>query len=118
MTPYIYTGLMPQDRRSFYRKMIEPKENQIIQIVEKHTGISKDLMSGRSHLQEIVMARHLAMLLIRERIKLSLKEIARIFNRDHSTVLSSIKSAENRIEFDADFRNIYNKVIKDLEELK
>lgn len=116
MTPYIYTGLMPQDRRSFYRKMIEPKENHIIQIVENNTSISKNLMSGRSHLQEIVAARHLAMLLIRKRIKLSLKEIARIFNRDHSTVASSIKSAENRVEFDSDFRNIYNKVIKDLEE--
>ena len=114
MTPYIYTGLMPKDRRSFYRKMIEPKENHIIQIVEKNTGISKKLMSGRSHLQDIVAARHLAMLLIRKQAGLSFKHIAKIFKRDHSTVISAIKSAENRVEFDADFRNIYNKVIKDL----
>jgi chromosomal replication initiator protein len=61
-------------------------------------GISRaDLLSAR-RTPEIARARHLAMYLARELTPLSLVQIAREFGRDHSTVISAIRSIAKKNE--------------------
>ncbi len=65
-------------------------------------GVSRPdlLSSGRS--APLVQARQLAMYLARELTAMSLAEIARGFNRDHTTVIHAIRTVSGRLEPDSD----------------
>ncbi len=61
-------------------------------------GISRaDLLSAK-RTPAVARARHLAMYLARELTPLSLSQIARDFDRDHSTVIHAIRSVGDRNE--------------------
>ena len=62
------------------------------------TGLAReDLLSARRSAQ-VARARQLAMYLARELTPLSLTEIARGFDRDHTTVLHAIRAVSERLE--------------------
>ena len=62
------------------------------------TGLSKDELLSPSRSPRIARSRQLAMYLARDLTGLSLAEIARGFDRDHTTVLHAIRSVERRLE--------------------
>jgi len=65
-------------------------------LVETLTGISFDLMKGKSRKREIVEARHLAMYMEKKYTKSSLKSIGLKYGgRDHSTVIHSCNNITN-----------------------
>lgn len=70
---------------------------KIIEKVSKKYGVSEDDIKGENQSQEISYARHITMYLIRKTMKLSLPKIGKIFNRNHSTVISSIKKIEREL---------------------
>jgi chromosomal replication initiator protein len=61
-------------------------------------GLSRDQLLSSSRAVAVTRARHLAMYLTRELTALSLAEIARCFDRDHSTVLHAIRRVENELD--------------------
>ena len=78
--------------------VIAPSVAAIQDAVASVVGISRaDLLSGK-RTPPIVRARHLAMFLARELTPLSLVQIAREFDRDHSTVIHAIRGIEERNE--------------------
>ncbi len=52
-----------------------------------------DDILGRSHLPDIVVARHEAMLQVREELRLSYPALGRLFDRDHRTVMHGCTEA-------------------------
>ncbi len=70
----------------------------ILKLVAHATGISIDLMTGRRREANIVFARHISMYLIRELCNYSLKSVGKIFNRDHTTIISAHNHVTNAIE--------------------
>ncbi|HYH60255.1 MAG TPA: DnaA/Hda family protein, partial [Solirubrobacterales bacterium] len=78
--------------------IIAPSVAAIQDAVASVVGISRaDLLSGK-RTPAAVRARHLAMFLARELTPLSLVQIAREFNRDHSTVIHAIRAIDERNE--------------------
>lgn len=69
---------------------------KIISSVASHYGITPADILNRSHAREYAYPRQMAMYLCRSMLKLSLMHIGRIFNRDHSTVMTSIRYIEKR----------------------
>ena len=61
-------------------------------------GISRDELLSPKRSPRIARARQLAMYLARELTGLSLSEIARAFDRDHTTVLHAIRAVGGRLE--------------------
>jgi chromosomal replication initiator protein len=61
-------------------------------------GVTRDELLSPRRTPRVVRARQLAMYLTRELTSLSLAQIAREFDRDHSTVLHSIRSVSQRLE--------------------
>ena len=57
-------------------------------------------VKGLSRQQNIVTARHITAYLIRNLTNLSLPGIGAFLNRDHATVLASIRKIENQIKTD------------------
>lgn len=69
---------------------------QIQKEVCEHFEVPMSLLTGKSRKQEIVFARQIAMYLIRELTRASLKTIGNHFGgRDHTTVMHSVNTIEN-----------------------
>lgn len=77
-------------------------------------GITKaDLLSAR-RASRISHARQLAMYLARELTDLSLAQIARSFDRDHTTVLHSVRTVSRRLEPGSETEKLVHRIRKDL----
>lgn len=69
---------------------------KIIKSVASHYGIKTDDLLGKSHCREFAIPRKAAMYLCREKLKLPFQKIGEIFDRDHSTVMTSIDQIRKR----------------------
>ena len=69
-------------------------------IYQKYGVKKEDLISTKRN-KEIAFARHITIFIIREVTEMSLPNIAKIFNRDHSTIISSIETIERKLITDA-----------------
>lgn len=61
-------------------------------------GIRPEDLLGKSQSQECSIPRQIAMYLCRKELLLPFQGIGRIFNRDHSTVMTSVKQIEKKLE--------------------
>ena len=78
--------------------VVAPTVSAIQDAVSSVLGISRaDLLSAK-RTPAVARARHLAMFLSRELTPLSLSQIAREFDRDHSTVIHAIRSVGDKNE--------------------
>lgn len=64
---------------------------KIIQQVAAYHGIRTEDILGKAQTKECTLPRQLAMFLIREHLKIPYIKVGTLFERDHSTVMSSIK---------------------------
>jgi len=72
------------------------RARQIIDEASRASGFSVEALKGPRQTRGIAHTRQDAMLAIREATKLSLPQIGRLFNRDHTTVLWGLKRAKQR----------------------
>ena len=85
---------------------VEPVSSTLDRVfitVSKKYGISKEEMIGPKRNKEIATARHACIYLIRQVTDMSLPNIAKVFERDHSTIISSLQKVEHRMQVDSDF---------------
>ena len=77
-----------------------PTPDTIINETSRYFQVSADDVKGISRQKSIVTARHITAYLIRNLTNLSLPGIGTFLNRDHATVLASIRKIENQIKAD------------------
>lgn len=77
--------------------------DQIIENISKRYNISVEDIKGKKRTTDIALARHIAVYVIRNATNLSLKNIAKIFGRDHTTLLSSIDVVKSKMAEDSAF---------------
>jgi chromosomal replication initiator protein len=68
--------------------------DKILSVVAKKNGLSPDDLKSKKRQDNIAKARHVAIYITRNLTNLPLQTIAKIFNRDHSTIMSSIDKVE------------------------
>jgi hypothetical protein len=68
---------------------------EALKFAERVCKVPRERVVGRSRSPEVARARHLAIYLIRRFTDASTPEIARLFGRDHTTVLNSIRVVED-----------------------
>lgn len=66
----------------------------IVDIISKHFGIFSNDILGKSQTKECAFPRQIAMYFCRTKLNLPYKKIGEIFDRDHSTVMTSVKFIE------------------------
>lgn len=71
--------------------------DRIFEIVSEKYGVSIEDIRGKKRNDNIAKARHVCIYMIRNITELSLSDIGKLFSRDHSTVISSIKYIEGQI---------------------
>jgi chromosomal replication initiator protein len=105
MTHSIYAGLPENSRRLFRQNSNSTTPEDIIIAVCAVTDITRDQIVSPSRKREIVEARHIAIGLILQSFRnIGLKEVGRMFNRDHSTVIYARETYRDLMETDRDFR--------------
>ena len=77
-----------------------PTPEAIIGETARYFQVTEDEIRGVSRQKNIVTARHITAYLIRNLTNLSLPGIGTFLNRDHATMLSSIRKVENQIRSD------------------
>lgn len=87
--------------------------DQIIENISKRYNISVEDIKGKKRTTEIALARHIAVFVIRSATTLSLKNIAKIFGRDHTTLLSSIDVVKSKMTEDSAFEYEINSIINE-----
>lgn len=71
---------------------------KIIKLVSDHFGIRTDDILGRSQAQDCAMPRQIAMYLVRTELNVPFIKIGTIFSRDHSTVMTSVKQIQKKMD--------------------
>ena len=74
--------------------------DKIFAAVYKKFDISREDLVGKKRTKEIAKARHVAIYLIRDITEMSYPNIGKIFDRDHTTVLSSLEVVGKNITTD------------------
>ena len=81
-----------------------PSPDAILEYISKYYNQDIAVIRGQQRIRDAVAARQIAMYLIRSMTNLSLDDIGKQFdNRDHSTVLYSIKQVEKQMKKDPAF---------------
>ena len=88
--------------------------NEIKKVVGKHFNVHMEDFSAKRKTQSIAWPRQIAMYLSTELTDLSLPEIGREFNRDHSTVVHARDLIKEKINADPFFTAEINQIIADI----
>ncbi|WP_051677954.1 helix-turn-helix domain-containing protein [Mycoplasmopsis opalescens] len=73
--------------------------DSILEAVSKYYKVPKKEILGKSRRKEIIIARHIAMYIVREQLKMSFDHIGMFFgNRDHTTVINAFEKIRNEKE--------------------
>ena len=88
--------------------------DKIFAAVESKYGIGKESLTGNKRNKNIANARHIAIYLIREVTEMSFPSIAKIFDRDHSTIISSHRLMETKLLEDPVFLSEINELKKEI----
>lgn len=70
--------------------------DKVFSAVYHKYGIQREELVSSRRTKEIASARHVSVYLIRKITDMSLPNIGKIFNRDHSTIISSLEAVEKR----------------------
>jgi chromosomal replication initiation ATPase DnaA len=115
VSPYAIPGL---EYRPFAKHA--PTAVSIFNIVCNYFNVDADLISAETRIREVVKVRQIAHFFAKNTSKQSLAEIGRaIGNKDHATVLHSVKSVKDLYATDKRFatemKTIYNKLCMDFQ---
>ena len=88
-------------------------EQKIINIVADYYNLTPSMLTSKTRVSQITLARHIAMYLIRKHLDVPLKKIGDTFGgKDHTTVMSGIEKVEKELKTDEQLK----KAIEELEQ--
>ena len=129
MNAYIFVGLNNHDRAEIARRIKRSPGEQVdyepfltksittpddlINHCCEYYQIRKENLIGPTKMHEVLKPRQICIHAIKKFFpKLMLVEIAKLFNRDHSTIIYNLKIVENMFDTDINWRKEYNQFIK------
>lgn len=83
------------------RQSINTSPSEIIKTVANHYRLKQTALKGKRRVKSLVIARHIAMYLLKSELNLPLAEIGRWFSgRDHTSVLHAVRKIERDLKTD------------------
>jgi len=103
MNYLIYPGIMHKFQENYKGVVLIDDDikikNIILSIVSTTTDVSITEILGNLRLQKIRESRQISHYFLKKFTSFSLKEIGRITNNDHSSVIHSVKTIKNGVEY-------------------
>lgn len=84
--------------------------DHILDVVCEHFGVSREKVLGRSRWASICEARHIAIYLTYHYGLKTCVEVARLFNRDHTTVIHSLSIVNGYCEVEEGYRELLQQI--------
>lgn len=81
---------------------------RVIKIVSELSNVSVDDILSKSRLTPIVEARRVAMVLLRDNLKLKYVQAGSYFNKDHATVINAVKKHKDFMDVDKNYREYFS----------
>ena len=91
-----------------------PSPDSIINATANYFNMTAADLTGVNRTKGVTEARQISMYLIRTLTNLSLPDIGKIFNRNHSTVLVSIRKIESQMENNADLAAVIRDITSNI----
>ena len=95
-------------------KPVTETVERIIEITARKYGVTVEDILGTKRTKNIKTARNVAMYIAKQVLDLSLPQIGKFMNRDHSTVHSNIQNIENQLETDNQLSNEITEIITEV----
>ena len=81
------------------RPIINTSPSEVIKTVANHYRLKQTALKGKRRVKSLVIARHIAMYLLKNELNLPLAEIGRWFSgRDHTSVLHAVRKIEKDLK--------------------
>ena len=93
---------------------VKVTQDKIFNAVARKYGVTVEDIRGKRRTREIAQARHVCIYIMRTVTDLSLPSLGRVFDRDHTTILSSIDTITAKIREDASLENDIDDLIKEI----
>ena len=87
---------------------------KILHYVSQKFVIPEEDIKSRKQTKDIKNARHVAVYLTRKLLDMPLASVGKLFNRDHTTIMSSIENVEKQIKASPAFENSINEMIREI----
>lgn len=112
-----YEKVIQSLKREILRPRIDITRNKekwedVVRAICQVYSITPDDIYAKNRNQHIVYARHTFNYICRTRLRMQLEWIGRIINRDHTTVIHSVRQTQDLIEYDRQFASTYKQVIE------
>jgi len=105
LSAQIFVGMPFAKQEAFLNGAKEYTANDVVCSVCSFLNVSYEEITSPQRKMHIKEARHIAIYLIREMVAgITLQQIGKQFNRDHSTILSSIEVVKNGMTFDRKYK--------------
>ncbi len=88
--------------------------DKIFSAVYRKYGITKEELTGTKRNKEIANARHISVYLIREMTEMSYPNIAKLYNRDHATIMASYNTIHQKAQMDSSFSVVMSELKKEI----
>lgn len=85
--------------------------NNIIERICRNYNVSKESVLSESRKSDLTTVRKICMYVLKNKLNMTLAKIGRFFQRDHSTVITSIKDVEKMIEKDSHLKQFIESII-------
>ena len=87
---------------------------KILAYVSQKYGVPEEDIKSSKRSKDIATARHISAYLIRKLVDMPLASIGKIFNRDHTTIMSSVENVEKQLQSSPAFENTINEIIREI----
>jgi len=108
----VHAKIVVNDLLSSSAEAVTPQK--ILEYVSQKYAIPTEDITSSKRSKDIMYARHITIYLIRSMTDMSLSAIGSFFNRDHTTIMSSVDRIENDINNSPDFENTINEMKRDI----
>ena len=110
MTPYIFVGIPELPQHQFRLGATITAPNDIIDCACHVLNVNRTDVLSKSRKRELVECRQIAIGLIRINSQSTLKNIGKMFNRDHSTIIYACENFKDLYGVDKQFTKKVNLV--------
>lgn len=117
VSPYVYPGIKEKElitkNKKYRRALISPQD--VLEIVSKNFSVTIEDILSKSRKKEVSEARHIYCKIMKSEFNYSLKSIGEtIGKRDHTTVIHSVNTVDDRCDTEEGYRENIDSIIDQL----
>lgn len=116
VSPYVFPGLKNKDDVKRVKKFKRDRitQDEVLSIISEHCNVSVHKILSRIREREVIDARHMFIAVMRKEFNYPLTEIGKMVDRDHTTIMDSMKKFNSRYDCYDDYREVADGIFTEI----